>query len=53
VRILVVTNASPDRDGTRRTLGLPVPATCPDALTAAALTSGPSAAEYAALDRAT
>jgi hypothetical protein len=53
VRFLVVTNASPDRDGTRRTFGLPVPANCPDALTAAALTFGIGAAEYAALDRAT
>src|SRR5205085_2107211 len=35
-RILVVHNASPDRDGTRRAFGLPVPADVPDALAAAA-----------------
>jgi hypothetical protein len=52
-RLLVVTNASPDRDGTRRTFGLPVPPDVPDALSAAALTFGVSRAEYAGLDRAT
>jgi hypothetical protein len=52
-RLLVVTNASPDRDGTRRTFGLSVPPDVPDALAAAALTFGVSRAEYAGLDRAT
>jgi hypothetical protein len=52
-RILVVSNASPDRDGRRRAFGLPVPADVPDALSAAAATFGVSPAEYAALARAT
>ncbi|MCO1654252.1 DUF6745 domain-containing protein [Pseudonocardia humida] len=52
-RVLLVVNASPDRDGTRRAFGLPVPADVPDALSAAAATFGVSAAEYASLDRAT
>jgi hypothetical protein len=52
-RILLVTNASPDRDGTRRAFGLPVPADVPDALTAAATTFGLSPAEYRTLGRAT
>jgi hypothetical protein len=52
-RILVVHNASPDRDGHRRAFGLPVPAGVPDALSAAAATFGVSPAEYAGLARAT
>jgi hypothetical protein len=52
-RILVVHNASPDRDGTRRAFGLPVPAEIPDALSAAAATFAVSPAEYAGLARAT
>jgi hypothetical protein len=52
-RLLVVTNASVDRDGTRRTFGLSVPADVPDALSAAALTFGVSRAEYGGLSRAT
>jgi hypothetical protein len=51
--LLVVTNASVDRDGTRRTFGLSVPADVPDALSAAALTFGVSRAEYGGLSRAT
>jgi hypothetical protein len=53
VRLLVVTNASPGRDGTRRSFGLLVPATAPDALAAAAATFGLRPEEYRALDRAT
>jgi hypothetical protein len=52
-RILVVHNASPDRDGNRRAFGLPVPADVPDALAAAAATFAVSPAEYATLVRAT
>jgi hypothetical protein len=52
-RILVVSNASPDRDGRRRVFGLPVPADVPDALSAVAATFDVSPAEYAALARAT
>jgi uncharacterized protein DUF6745 len=52
-RILVVANASPDRDGRRRSFGLPVPADVPDALSAAAATFGLDPAEYADLARAT
>jgi hypothetical protein len=52
-RILVVRNASPDRDGNRRAFGLPVPADVPDALSAVAATFAVSPAEYAALVRAT
>ncbi|WP_408004762.1 DUF6745 domain-containing protein, partial [Pseudonocardia lacus] len=52
-RVLLVVNASPDRDGTHRAFGLPVPADVPDALGAAAATFGVSRAEYASLDRAT
>jgi len=52
-RVLLVVNASPDRDGTRRAFGLPVPADVPDALGAAAATFGVSREEYASLDRAT
>jgi hypothetical protein len=52
-RLLLATNASADRDGTRRTFGLPVPADVPDALSAAALTFGVSRAEYGGLSRAT
>ena len=37
-RVLLCTNASPDRDGTRRRFGLTVPVTCADALAAAAWT---------------
>jgi uncharacterized protein DUF6745 len=52
-RLLLVTNASADRDGSRRTYGLPVPAEVSDPVAAAALTFGLSPAEYAGLDRAT
>lgn len=52
-RILVVHNASPDRDGNRRAFGLLVPADVPDALSAAAATFAVGPAEYAALARAT
>jgi hypothetical protein len=52
-RILICDNASLDRDGTRRSFGLPVPADVPDPISAAAATFGVSAAEYATLARAT
>jgi hypothetical protein len=52
-RVLLVVNASPHRDGTRRSYGLVVPDDLADALSAAAWTFGLSAAEYAGLGRAT
>ncbi len=52
-RILLVANASLDRDGTRRRFGLPVPAEISDPLSAAAVGFDVSPAEYAALARAT
>ena len=52
-RILLVANASLDRDGTRRRFGLPVPADISDPLTAAAALFDVSPVEYAALARAT
>ena len=52
-RVLLVVNASPHRDGTRRSYGLVVPGDLGDALAAAAWTFGMSAAEYAQLGRAT
>jgi hypothetical protein len=52
-RILLVHNASPDRDGSRRSFGLPVPADVPDALSAVAATFAVSPAEYRNLVRAT
>jgi hypothetical protein len=52
-RILVVQNASRDRDGSRRVYGLPVPAEVDDPLVAAALTFAVGPDEYAGLQRAT
>jgi hypothetical protein len=52
-RILVVHNASVDRDGTRRAFGLPVPADVPDALAAVAATFAIGRDEYLTLARAT
>jgi hypothetical protein len=52
-RLLVVHNASRDRDGSRRAFGLPVPAHLDDPLAAAALTFAVDPAEYAGLERAT
>jgi len=45
-RILIVSNASLERDGTRRTFGLSVPAEIDDPVTAAATTFGLSRVEY-------
>lgn len=53
VRVLICENGSPDRDGTRRTFGLTVPADMPDPVTAAGWTYGVSREEYAALARRT
>jgi hypothetical protein len=52
-RILVCSNASLDRDGTRRGFGLPVPAAISDPVTAAATTFGIGTEEYRSLQRAT
>jgi hypothetical protein len=52
-RILVCSNASLDRDGTRRRFGLPVPARFSNPIAATAATFDLSPAEYAALQRAT
>lgn len=52
-RVLVVVNASPHRDGTRRSYGLVVDGATGDALEAAAGTFGLSRDEYAQLGRAT
>lgn len=52
-RILVCSNASQDRDGTRRRFGLPVPIRFGDPIAAAAATFDLSPAEYVALQRAT
>jgi hypothetical protein len=53
VRLILVTNASPERDGTRRRFGLTVPAEITDATEAAAWTFNLSADEYRNLTRAT
>lgn len=53
VRILLCTNGSPDRDGTRRQFGLTVPARFRTPLGAAAWTYGCTTGEYAALTRRT
>ena len=53
VRVLLCTNASPERDGTRRRFGLTVPADVPTAVGAAAWTFGCDEGTYASLVRAT
>jgi hypothetical protein len=53
VRILICTNGTPERDGTRRQFGLTVPASCTTPLAAAGWGYGLTAAEYAQLARRT
>ena len=53
VRVLLCTNASLERDGTRRRFGLTVPADCTTAVGAAAWTFGTDEATYGSLVRAT
>ena len=53
VRVVLVTNASPERDGTRRRYGLTVPADCDSAEGAVAWTFGVDAGDYRSLARAT
>jgi len=52
-RVLLATNGSPERDGTRRRYGLPVPAELSSAVHAAAWTYGVTADQYARLARRT
>ena len=53
VRLLLMTNASPERDGTRRRYGLTTPASIGSALEAAAWLAGLDQETYARLERAT
>ncbi|WP_405736213.1 hypothetical protein OG607_44325 [Streptomyces sp. NBC_01537] len=53
VRVLLCTNASPERDGTRRQYGLIVPVDAPDPVTAAAGMLGLTREQYLTLARAT
>lgn len=53
VNLLLCTNASEERDGKRKRLGLMVPASITDPLEAAARTFGLDSAEYARLEAAT
>ncbi|MFF0204682.1 DUF6745 domain-containing protein [Streptomyces sp. NPDC005017] len=53
VRVLLCTNASVERDGTRRQYGLTVPADTPDATTAAAGLLGLTREQYLTIARAT
>jgi hypothetical protein len=52
VRVLLCTNASPERDGTRRRFGLTVPAHCPDPTTAAASLLRLTRTQYLTLEAA-
>jgi len=52
-RVLLVTNGSPERDGTRRRYGLPVPGDTADAIAAAAWTYGLARDQYARMARRT
>jgi hypothetical protein len=52
-RVLLVTNGSAERDGTRRRYGLPVPAETADAIAAAAWTYGLRGEQYTRLARRT
>jgi len=49
VRVLLCTNATPERDGTRRRYGLTVPVSCEDPVSAAAWTFGLRPAQYVQL----
>ena len=51
VRVLLCTNGTPERDGTRRRFGLTVPADVDDPVTAAAWTYGLPGDVYATLER--
>ena len=51
VRVLLCTNGTVERDGTRRRFGLTVPADCTDPLQAAAWTYGLTPAQYATAQR--
>ncbi|SEH03971.1 hypothetical protein SAMN05444920_15016 [Nonomuraea solani] len=51
VRVLLCTNGTVERDGTRRRFGLTVPAGCADPLEAAAWTYGLTSAQYATAQR--
>lgn len=53
VRVLICTNGSPDRDGTRRSFGLTVPGNITNPVAAAAWTYGCTVDEYAGLARRT
>jgi hypothetical protein len=53
VRVLVCTNATVERGGTRHTFGLTVPTDCGTAMQAAAWSFGLAEKEYRALERAT
>jgi hypothetical protein len=53
LRVLLATNGSPERDGTRRRYALPVPADMDTALNAAAWTYGLAGEQYADLIRRT
>ncbi|MGW2520718.1 DUF6745 domain-containing protein [Streptomyces sp. NPDC001617] len=53
VRVLLCTNASPERDGSRRQYGLIVPVDAPDPVTAAAGMLGLTREQYLTLARAT
>ncbi|GAB3835912.1 DUF6745 domain-containing protein [Dactylosporangium cerinum] len=53
VRVLLCTNGTVERDGTRRRFGLTVPADCGDPITAAAWTYGLTPAQYATAQRRT
>jgi hypothetical protein len=53
VRLLLCTNASPERDGTRRRYGLTCPADVNSALAAAAWIAGVSPKVYKSMERAT
>ena len=52
-RVLLATNGSPERDGTRRRYGLPVPADVPTAVHAAAWTYGLTGDQYLTMNRRT
>lgn len=52
VRVLVCTNATPERDGTRHVFGLTIPAHIDDPVEAAGWTFGITRTEYAALQAA-
>lgn len=53
VRVLLCTNGTVERDGTRRRFGLTVPADCGDPITAAAWTYGLTPERYATAQRRT